>query len=90
MGNISLIQRHLLDAIDDYPKAGLSSSKDLLAELHKKIDSPITFESLKNYSVTIDLSKNAWEAESISSLLLAFKGNETKSLEEIIALSGIQ
>ncbi|MCB9055867.1 MAG: hypothetical protein H6549_08360 [Chitinophagales bacterium] len=86
MESITSIQKHLIQAINDYPKLNLSTSEELLEELYKEVCSPITFESLKRYADTIDLSINSWEAESLASLLLLFKGNETKSLEEIIAI----
>ena len=84
------MQKNLLDAINDYPKQGISTSKELLSELYKKLPPPITLESLLEYSKAIDISVNSWEAESISSLLQLFCGNEKKSLEEIITSTGIK
>ena len=90
MDSKTLMQKNLLDAINDYPKSGVSTSKELLSELYKKLPPPITLESLLTYSKTINLSVNSWEAESISSLLQLFLGNENKSLEEIITSLGIK
>lgn len=86
MDNALHIQELLSAAISDYP-TGISTSRELLAELYKKLESPITYEILKKYSATIDVSKNAWEAESISSLLQLFQGHEENSLEQIIDFS---
>ena len=90
MDSKTLMQNNLLDAINDYPKQGISTSKELLSELYKKLPPPITLESLLEYSKSIDISVNSWEAESISSLLQLFRGNEKKSLEEIITSTGIK
>ena len=86
LDNIQIARQRLLEAINDYPKENLVSAAELLVELNKNISSPITLEKLHGYSSKIDLSTNAWEAESITSLLEVFNGFENKSLEEIIEL----
>ena len=83
---LQIARQKLSEAINDYPKESLMSSNELLIELNKSISSPITLEKLQKYSHKINLSTNAWEAESIASLLEAFNGFENKSLEEIIEL----
>ncbi len=85
-GNIQIARQKLLEAINDYPKENLISSTELLAELNKSIASPITLRKLQSYLNKIYLSTNAWEAESIASLLEVFYGFENKSLEQIIEL----
>lgn len=85
-GNVQIARQKLLAAINDYPKENLTSSAELLAELNKSIGSPITLQKLQSYLNKIDLSTNAWEAESIASLLEVFYGFENKSLEQIIEL----
>jgi hypothetical protein len=89
MNNTLHIQKLLSAAITDYP-LGISTTKELLSELYKKLESPITLNNLERYLSTIDVSKNTWEAESISSLLQLFEGYEEHSLEQIIDLSGMQ
>ena len=84
MNNIESARRILFEAINDYPKGNLSTSKELLFELYKNISFPITFVKLKVYLDKIDLSHNAWEAESLSSLLQLFGSPESETLEEII------
>lgn len=79
-------KQKLLEAINDYPKIGLDSSDELLMELYKNISTPITLEKLKAYSQQIDLSTNAWEAESIASLVELLKEFKNKNLEEVIQL----
>ena len=87
--NIETVRQKLLEAINDHPNNGITNPSGLLVELHKKMSSPITYEKLKRYSKTISLSTNAWEAESITSLLDVFEDNEDKCLEEIITLISI-
>ena len=86
--NIQNAKQKLLDAITDHPKEGLLSFDGLLKELNKSIPFPITMNKLQTYSKKIDLSTNAWEVESISSVLEAFHGFENNSLEEIIEMIG--
>ena len=75
-----------MEAINDYPKMNLVSPEEILFELNKNIESPITLQKLQVYSKGIDLITNAWEAESLASLIEVFHGFENKSLEEIIEL----
>ncbi|MBK7292048.1 MAG: hypothetical protein KBF82_13320 [Chitinophagaceae bacterium] len=84
MSNISTKRQILEEAINDYPKKNLGTSKELLFEIHKIIPFPITYPKLKEYSDNLDLTKEAWIAESVESLLQLFGGQEHEPLERII------
>ena len=79
----------LLTAINDWPTLNLKEPNDLLNELKAEIKKPLTFDNLKKYLDGLDINKNAWEMESVTSLLEMFDLERNNTVDKEITLDKI-
>ena len=82
-----VLAENLVTAMNDWPTINLKEPTDLIKVLHDEIKENLTYENLAKYAASLQVEKDAWKIESVSSLIEMFdKGgmNRTLGLEAII------
>lgn len=82
-----VLAEDLVSAMNDWPTINLKEPADLIKELHDEIKENLTYENLVKYSASLQLERDAWKIESVSSLLEMFNHsgmNKNLGLEAII------
>lgn len=83
--DVSRVARALASAMNDWPNLNQLLLDDFMRELSKEF-SPLSFENLSSRLARIDVSTQAWKAESVSSVLEAWSPDDHhKMLEELVA-----
>jgi|GEM_PF-3230984 len=81
----------LLSAISDWPMLNLFEPRDLIAELQKSINKPLTFENLNLYLRGLDIYvvDNSWKMEALVSLMQMFTYYTGDSLNHEVTLGSL-
>jgi hypothetical protein len=77
----------LISALDDWP-IGIESLEDYVREVEKKLKGSITLERVENALKKLDISKEAWIGESLTSIKEVIILNNGKDLRLIIGEIG--
>ena len=59
----------LYEAINDYPKSGVNSISQLIRSLEAKGLKSFNISEIKDFQKSLSVSENAWEIESLESVL---------------------
>jgi hypothetical protein len=77
--------KYLLGAINDWPYP-VNSFKDFAQQLKTELRSDdLTLDNINRYNQTLNISKDAWKAESLSILLELINLFDGKDLNEILS-----
>ena len=87
--NYKVAADFLLTAITDWPTYNLTESSDLISELKSEVRNRLTYDNLDDYSNSLDLEKDAWKIEAISSLLEMFDFERKNKFDKIVELETI-
>lgn len=81
----------LLSAISDWPAFNLSEPVDLIADLQKEINKPLTFENLNLYLRGLDIYVigNSWKMEALAALIQIFTYYTGDSFNNGVTLESI-
>jgi len=85
-GNVKYIAENLLEAINDWPKENLNEPSELILELKKQIIGKLTFENIIRFKKTLNVEKDTWKIESLSSVLEIFRIESGENVDAEIEL----
>ena len=69
--NFKINADFLYSAMTDWP-TGIEDTESLLYQLKKEVDGKLTHGNLDNYLKRLNLNRDSWKAEAVSSLLETF------------------
>lgn len=87
--SVKYIAENLLEAINDWPTENLNEPSELISELKKQVIGKLTFENINRFQKTLNVEKDTWKVESLSSVLEIFRKESGENVDTEIELEKI-